>query len=85
MRSFVRTGLLLFFFFLASDIFPQCAMCKQAAASSMNNPNSLASGLNPGILYLMAVPYLALCFIFRKQIAALFRKVKGKFLQRAAG
>jgi hypothetical protein len=32
--------------------------------------------LNSGILYLMAVPYLMICFIFRKQIAVLFRKLK---------
>lgn len=57
----------------------QCAMCKQAAESSMkSNPNSLARSLNTGILYLMAVPYLMLCFIFRKQIAQLWRIVKNK-------
>ena len=53
----------------------QCAMCKQAAETSLkSNPNSRARSLNSGILYLMAVPYLMLCFIFRKQIAQLWRK-----------
>ncbi len=53
----------------------QCAMCKQAAETSLkSNPNSMARSLNSGILYLMAVPYLMLCFIFRKQIAQLWRK-----------
>ncbi|MDO9000174.1 MAG: hypothetical protein Q7W45_10445 [Bacteroidota bacterium] len=58
------------------DVEAQCAMCKQAAESSLNsNPNSMVRSLNTGILYLMAVPYLMLCFIFRKQIKLLFRKV----------
>lgn len=53
----------------------QCAMCKQAAETSLkSNPNSMARSLNSGILYLMAVPYLMLCFIFRKQIVQLWRK-----------
>jgi hypothetical protein len=53
----------------------QCAMCKQAAETSLKkNPNSMARSLNSGILYLMAVPYLMICFIFRKQIAQLWRK-----------
>jgi hypothetical protein len=57
----------------------QCAMCKQAAESSLkSNPNSMARGLNSGILYLMAVPYLMIVFIFRKQIAQLWKSKFGK-------
>lgn len=57
----------------------QCAMCKAAVESNVNNdPNSVAKGINKGILYLMAVPYLLLAFIFRKQIVALYRKIRGK-------
>lgn len=53
----------------------QCAMCKQAAESSMkSNPNSMARSLNSGILYLMAVPYLLIAFIFRKQLVQLWRR-----------
>jgi hypothetical protein len=54
-------------------------MCKQAAATSLkNDPSSMARSLNSGILYLMAVPYIMLCFIFRKQIASLWRKIRNK-------
>lgn len=61
------------------DVSAQCAMCKQAAASSLdNNPNSLARGLNSGILYLMAVPYILLAFLFRKQIASLYKRWRHK-------
>ena len=57
----------------------QCAMCKAAVESNVNNdPNSVAKGINKGILYLMAVPYLLLMFIFRKQIAAVWRKLRKK-------
>lgn len=63
----------------------QCAMCKQAAASTLEkNPNSLARSLNSGILYLMAVPYLMLMFIFRKQLKTLFLKIKHKLQHKTA-
>jgi hypothetical protein len=58
------------------DLAAQCAMCKAAAETSMkSDPRSMARSLNSGILYLMAVPYLMLCFIFRKQIAQIYRKI----------
>lgn len=61
------------------DLSAQCAMCKQAAESSMrSDPNSMARSLNSGILYLMAVPYLLIAFIFRKQIAQLWKRVFNK-------
>jgi len=61
------------------DVLAQCAMCKQAAESSMkSNPNSMARSLNSGILYLMAVPYVMIMFIFRKQIVQLWKSKFGK-------
>jgi hypothetical protein len=55
-------------------------MCKQAAETSLqSDPNSVARGLNKGILYLMAVPYLMIAFIFRKQLYAVWKKVSGRF------
>jgi len=60
----------------------QCAMCKQAAESGLkNDPKSMARSLNTGILYLMAVPYLMLAFIFRKQLKTLFLRLKAKLVQ----
>lgn len=53
-------------------------MCKASVESSQGQANSVAGGINKGILYLMAVPYLLLVFIFRKQIAALWRSWRGK-------
>lgn len=61
---------------LPMDVEAQCAMCKTAAESSLkSNPNSIARGLNSGILYLMAVPYLAIMFIFRKQLVSLWKRL----------
>jgi hypothetical protein len=56
----------------------QCSMCKASVESSMGQKNSVAGGINQGILYLMAVPYLLIAFIFRKQIVALWRTMRGK-------
>jgi hypothetical protein len=67
-------------FFLPAEFSAQCAMCKQSAESTLkSNPRSIARGLNAGILYLMAVPYLAILFIFRKQVGTLLRKISARF------
>jgi len=36
----------------------QCAMCKAIAETSQQGGSSVADGLNSGIVYLMAFPYL---------------------------
>lgn len=38
----------------------QCSMCKAVAESSQQGGSAIAEGLNDGILYLMAFPYLIL-------------------------
>ena len=62
--------LLLVLFF--SDAEAQCSMCK-AVAESAQDKNNITAGLNTGILYLLAVPYLLIggiaVFIFRKPIS----------------
>ncbi len=71
-----------FCFVLQPELMAQCAMCKQSVESSMKgDPNSLGRSLNSGILYLMAVPYLLIAFIFRKQIYQLWRRVTGKAVE----
>jgi hypothetical protein len=66
---------------LSFDLDAQCAMCKEVVNSSQDNPNSIAKNINTGILYLMAVPYLMIAFIFRKQIKSLYRTLRGKEVQ----
>ncbi len=82
-RVYKIVGLLILFILCSHiNIDAQCAMCKQAAESSLkSNPNSMARSLNSGILYLMAVPYVMIAFIFRKQISSLLRKAFKKSVE----
>ena len=78
-KTYMLLALGLFFMLMQVDMSAQCAMCKAAAETSLkSNPNSMARSLNSGILYLMAVPYVLIAFIFRKQIAQLCRSWFGK-------
>lgn len=43
----------------AADSFAQCAMCTLNAENSVKNGNTEGRGLNKGILYLLAAPYIA--------------------------
>jgi hypothetical protein len=36
----------------------QCPMCKMGAESNLKNGGTAGSGLNTGILYMLAMPYL---------------------------
>lgn len=45
---------------LPLSIEAQCSMCKAVAESGQAGGSSIADGLNTGILYLMAFPYLIL-------------------------
>mgnify|MGYP001171766990 CR=1 FL=1 len=49
-----------FFFFLYLESFSQCAMCKAIAESDPDGKEAFFEGLNSGILYLMAIPYILL-------------------------
>ena len=42
----------------------QCAMCKAAVEANLEGGGTKGSGLNDGILYLMAMPYLAVLFFY---------------------
>lgn len=56
----------------------QCAMCKASVESSQGQKNSVAGGINHGILYLMAVPYLLLAFVFRQQLITVWKVIRKK-------
>lgn len=64
---------------MANDVLAQCAMCRANASSSLRNGSSIAKGLNTGILYLMAIPYLLLAFIFREQLKSLYCRLKARY------
>ena len=50
--------LLIILFFSAQISYSQCAMCRIVAESSQEAGGTIANGLNSGILYLMAFPYI---------------------------
>lgn len=63
----VKLFLLLFIFIVAiagtSEVSAQCAMCTLNAENSTQNGNTEGNGLNSGILYLLAAPYIAVAAV----------------------
>ena len=58
-RKLVATVLLCFFALASTgELAAQCPMCKISAESNLNNGGTAGKGLNKGILYLFATPYL---------------------------
>ncbi|TYP96112.1 hypothetical protein BC792_10711 [Sphingobacterium allocomposti] len=55
---FLTIGVLLILVFVFSDVSGQCAMCTLNAENSTTNGNTQGKGLNDGILFLLAIPYL---------------------------
>lgn len=62
-----------------------CAACKTAVESDLNAGGTIARGLNTGILYLMAIPYIILMlgayFFFKKPIDAKVKAWKERTFQ----
>jgi hypothetical protein len=57
----ILVGFLLLFSLLSSfEVSAQCSMCTLNAENSVQNGNTEGNGLNNGILYLLAAPYLAI-------------------------
>ena len=56
------------------DLYSQCAMCKAVAQEEVNEEG--VSGINMGILYIMAIPYIILFIVFRKKIFAFLKELK---------
>lgn len=52
----------------------QCRMMSEQASEA--GEGSFTSNINIGILYLMAVPYLLIMFLFRKRIIGFFRSLR---------
>ena len=67
-----RNGILVLILALLLSQFTeaQCAMCRAAIESSGNN--AAAEGINNGIVYLMAIPYILVAALFY----IVYRKMK---------
>ena len=63
LRFFTCLLVLLFQFLAFTDTRAQCAMCTLNAENSVQNGNTEGKGLNTGILYLLAAPYLAIAAV----------------------
>ena len=53
--------LILLFILNSFDMFSQCAMCRAVLESQEDQ--SISAGLNDGIMYLMAIPYIVVAFM----------------------
>ena len=71
-------GLFFLALLLSLEVMAQgCAMCKATVESqdkALGGPHAIGLGLNSGILYLMAVPYLLLFLLLRKRIFSFFKE-----------
>jgi len=52
--------LFILFNLFSFSIKAQCAMCKAALEANLDGGGTKGAGINEGILYLMAMPYLAI-------------------------
>lgn len=63
----MRKALLFLIFILIStsaEVFAQCAMCRTTLENNYSNGDpGIAAGINTGILYLLAMPYLVVMIL----------------------
>lgn len=56
-----------------------CSQCRMLSEQSSDlGEEAFTSNINTGILYLMAIPYLLLMFLFRKRILGFLKSLFGK-------
>ncbi|MCX8491551.1 MAG: hypothetical protein ORN54_10835 [Cyclobacteriaceae bacterium] len=59
-----KTFVFVFFLLLNTQTSAQCAMCRATLENNISNGNiGIAAGINFGILYLFAAPYLAIAVL----------------------
>ena len=54
---------ILFFLLAFQNADAQCAMCKAVVEANLESGGSIGAGLNDGILYLMAMPYISILVV----------------------
>ena len=69
MFSFKKIILLILLLAIKIAVYSQCAMCKAVVESDLAAGGTTGKGINEGILYLMAIPYILIgtvgYFIYR--------------------
>jgi hypothetical protein len=58
MKKVILLIALLISFSVITEVNAQCSMCRQAAESGIKKGEVQGRGLNKGILFLMAIPYV---------------------------
>ena len=48
---------------LSNELIAQCPMCRMSAESNLKNGGTDGRGLNTGILYMLAMPYMLVAII----------------------
>ena len=51
------------FVLISQNANAQCAMCKAVVEANLESGGSIGAGLNDGILYLMAMPYISMIVV----------------------
>ena len=77
MKAWKTIALISALLFFSEITFGQgCSQCKMLAEQGSElDEASFGTNINYGILYLMAIPYIAIMFLFRKRIILFFRKL----------
>ena len=57
-KSTLNIFLFFCFVLISQNANAQCAMCKAVVEANLESGGSIGAGLNDGILYLMAMPYI---------------------------
>ena len=60
---FFNSILFFVFLLLSQNTDAQCAMCKAVVEANLESGGSIGAGLNDGILYLMAMPYISILVV----------------------
>ena len=63
MKKITKISIAFVLLIMQQSLFAQCAMCKAVVESNLQTGETIAQNINNGILYLMAVPYLAMAVI----------------------
>ncbi|MCT4625316.1 MAG: hypothetical protein N4A46_16955 [Schleiferiaceae bacterium] len=63
MKKFLYITFLVLSLFVFQTAEAQCSMCKAVAESNLEGGGAAAVGLNNGIMYLMAFPYIMMATI----------------------
>ena len=62
-KSTLNIFLFFCFVLISQNANAQCAMCKAVVEANLESGGSIGAGLNDGILYLMATPYISILVV----------------------